>query len=247
MSNITTGFVDGITKVDIASPLVDKSYLIDRYPELADRFKFSGLWSWGNNTYGSLGDNTTLHKSSPVQTIAGGDNWKQVSNGSFHSAAIKTDGSLWLWGYNNYGQLGDNTTINKSSPVQTISAVFLWKQVSGTTTGTAAIKTDGTLWLWGQNGNGQLGDNTTINKSSPVQTISAGTNWKQVVRFGGVTAAIKTNGALWLWGNNTYGQLGDNTIVSKSSPVQTIAAGTNWKQVAGGQIGNVVAIKTDGT
>ena len=204
------------------------------------------LWTWGWNIFGQLGDNTVANKSSPVQTIAGGTNWKQVSGGLYHTAAIKTDGTLWLWGYNNNGQLGDNTIVNKSSPVQTIAGGTNWKLVGCGRYHTAAIKTDGTLWTWGFNNSGQLGDNTAVNKSSPVQTIAAGTNWKQVVCGQYQTATIKTDGTLWLWGQNYYGQLGDNTVAGKSSPVQTIAGGTNWKLVGSGDY-HTAAIKTDGT
>jgi alpha-tubulin suppressor-like RCC1 family protein len=203
------------------------------------------LWTWGQNTYGQLGDNTTTHKSSPVQTVAGGTNWKQVACGN-HTAAIKTDGTLWTWGRDNYGQLGDNTTANKSSPVQTVAGGTNWKQVSSGTNHTAAIKTDGTLWTWGRDNYGQLGNNTTANKSSPVQTVAGGTNWKQVAGDATHTAAIKTDGTLWMWGYNLYGQLGNNTITSKSSPVQTVAGGTNWKQISCGYH-HTIAIKTDGT
>jgi alpha-tubulin suppressor-like RCC1 family protein len=96
-----------------------------------------------------------------------------------------------------------------------------------------AIKTDGTCWLWGNNGSGQLGDNTTTTKSSPIQTISGGTNWAQIAG-GSHSMAIKTDGTCWLWGYNGYGQLGDNTITHKSSPIQTISGGNNWAQIAGG-------------
>ena len=192
------------------------------------------LWTWGWNNYGGLGDNTTAHKSSPVQTVASGTNWKSVAAGGLHTTAIKTDGTLWLWGYNGYGDLGDNTRIDKSSPVQTIAGGTNWKLVAAGQYHTAAIKTDGTLWLWGRNTYGQLGDNTTANKSSPVQTIAAGTNWKSVAAGQFHTTAIKTDGTLWTWGQNTYGKLGDNTTTSKSSPVQTVAGGTNWKSVTAG-------------
>jgi alpha-tubulin suppressor-like RCC1 family protein len=192
------------------------------------------LWTWGFNGDGELGDNTVVHRSSPVQTVAGGTNWRQVAAGYSHTAAIKTDGTLWLWGYNIYGQLGDNTVVNKSSPVQTTAGGTNWRQVSGGSRHTAAVKTDGTLWLWGRNQYGQLGDNTVVNKSSPIQTIAGGTNWKLSAAGQYHTAAIKTDGTLWLWGCNKYGQLGDTTLVHRSSPIQTIAGGTNWKQVAEG-------------
>jgi len=234
-----------INGVDIAP--VTKDYLIDVYPSLVDTFKQAGLWVWGRNTEGQLGDNTTTNRSSPVQTISAGTNWKQVAGGFRHTVAIKTDGTLWSWGLNSWGQLGDNSTTNRSSPVQTVSAGTNWKQVAGGLNHTAAIKTDGTLWLWGRNSYyGQLGDNTTTHRSSPVQTVSGGTNWKLVAGGFYYTAAIKTDGTLWLWGDNFYGQLGDNTTTHRSSPVQTVSGGTNWKLIACG-LEVTAAIKTDGT
>ena len=207
------------------------------------------LWCWGYNFRGQLGDNTTTNRSSPVQTVTFGNNWKQVSCGYDHKAAIKNDGTLWCWGDNFYGQLGNNTTTNRSSPVQTVAFGNNWKQVCCISNSTAAIKTDGTLWIWGNNGGGELADNTTTTRSSPVQTVTYGSNWKQV--FGGSTSynytAIKTDGTLWCWGNNQYGQLGDNSsVILRSSPVQTVAFGTNWKTAACAGY-HMTAIKTDGT
>jgi len=192
------------------------------------------LWTWGDNASGQLGDNTITKKSSPVQTIAFGTNWKQVFCGYAHTIATKTDGSLWVWGFNSNGQIGDNTIANRSSPVQTIAFGSTWKQASGGKLHTACVKTDGSLWIWGNNDQGQLGDSTIVSKSSPIQTIAFGTNWKQVFCGYRSTTVIKTDGSLWLWGNNGYGQLGDNTVSKRSSPVQTTAYGTNWKQVSGG-------------
>jgi alpha-tubulin suppressor-like RCC1 family protein len=204
------------------------------------------LWIWGNGAQGALGDNTVAAKNSPIQTIATGTNWKQAISGYLSNAGIKTDGTLWLWGYNVSGQLGNNSRTNTSSPVQTICQGTNWKQLSFGHYHSAAVKTDGTLWTWGANDYGQLGDNTTIDKSSPIQTIATGTNWKQVSCGYGFAAGIKTDGTLWLWGDNTSGQLGDSTITHKSSPIQTIAGGNNWKQVSCGAQ-QTIAIKTDGS
>jgi len=206
------------------------------------------LWTWGYNNYGQLGDNTVTAYQSPVQTVAGGTNWKQLAIGIQHSACIKTDGTLWTWGRGSAGQLGDNTNIGKSSPVQTISSGNFWKQVAVGYQITAAIKTDGTLWTWGRNDSSynQLGDGFTISRSSPVQTVASGTNWSQVTCGAYSMAAVKTDGTLWAWGRNDQGQLGDNTLISRYSPVQTIAGGTNWKQASAGMF-NTACIKTDGT
>jgi alpha-tubulin suppressor-like RCC1 family protein len=195
------------------------------------------LWTWGNNGSGRVGDGTTTDRSSPVTTAGGGTNWKQVSFGRQFSSAIKTDGTLWTWGDNSYGALGDGTTLDKSSPVTTAGGGTNWKQVYSAAGGDhmAAIKTDGTLWTWGNNGSGRLGDGTTTNKSSPVTTVGGGTNWKQVSAGDTHIAAIKTDGTLWTWGGNTYGQLGNGTTTSISSPSQVISNVNNWKQVGAGE------------
>ena len=200
----------------------------------ADAFRQGNLWTWGNNSSGRLGDNTAPNRSTPVTTLAGGANWKQVFAGVNNTVAIKTDGTLWTWGYNIGGQLGDNTTTDRSIPVTTFAGGTNWKQVSAGNLHTLAIKTDGTLWTWGSNAYGQLGDNTSTNRSTPVTTFAGGTNWKQVACGQIHTAAIKTDGTLWTWGRNSSGQLGDNTTTNRSTPVTTFAGGTNWKQVASG-------------
>ena len=210
-------------------------------------FAQGGLWLTGRNFYGQLGNNNTTRVSSPIQTVSGGINWKQITVTDAFSAATKTDGTLWLWGRNNYGgQLGNNSTTNVSSPIQTVSGGTNWLLISITGYNSSAIKTDGTLWTWGINTYGGLGDNTVASKSSPIQTISGGNNWKQVAIGGESATAIKTDGTLWLWGFNSYGQLGNNSTTNVSSPIQTVSGGTNWKQVSAGNR-NVAAIKTDGT
>ena len=211
-----------------------------------DCFLEGGLWLWGAGYAGQLGNNAITNRSSPVQTISGGANWKSVNGGGYHNAAIKTDGTLWTWGNGSFGVLGNNAGINQSSPVQTISGGTNWRTASAGMRHIAAIKTDGTLWIWGRGNFGILGNNAIIDISSPVQTISGGTNWQTVSAGGYHTGVIKTDGTLWLWGFGTSGQLGNNSNINQSSPVQTISGGTNWRTVsAGGQ--HTVAIKTDGT
>lgn len=204
------------------------------------------LWNWGSNAFGELGDNTTDFKSSPVQTVAGGTNWLQVATGGFHSAAIKTDGTLWLWGQNSYGELGNDNTTNMSSPVQTVVGGTDWYYVSCGRHFTAATKTDGSLWLWGDNSSGQLGNESTTNVSSPVQTVSFGTNWSQISCGDDFMTAIKSDGSAWLWGQNNSGQLGTNDSSNRSSPVQTISGDSYWSLISGGS-DHTAALKTDGT
>jgi alpha-tubulin suppressor-like RCC1 family protein len=200
------------------------------------------LWVWGYGGTGSMGDNTTVNKSSPTQV--GTDTWNQISNGSNQVGGIKTDGTLWLWGYNPYGQLGDNTVANRSSPVQVAGS---WLSLSCGLNNTAAIKTDGTLWLWGDNTNGVLGDNTIAPKSSPVNIGSRAT-WKKAVLSSTSSYAIDNDGNLYAWGQNTNGELGLNDTVNRSSPVQV---GTSkWINIAaglGGSGGFALALRADNT
>jgi len=192
------------------------------------------LWVWGSGASGRLGTNSTVDKSTPVTTFAGGNNWKQVSCGEAYIAAIKTDGSLWVWGLNATCQLGTNNTANGSTPVTTFAGGNNWKQVSCGTDHTAAIKADGSLWVWGLNATCQLGTNNTANGSTPVTTFAGGNNWRRVSCGNGFTTAIKTDGSLWTWGKNNLGQLGVNDAVNRSTPVTTFAGGINWKNLSCG-------------
>jgi alpha-tubulin suppressor-like RCC1 family protein len=202
------------------------------------------LWSWGLNYNGVLGIGSSVNfgQSSPVTTINGGITWSQVACGYNHTAAVKTDGTLWTWGNNNYGRLGNSSTTNTSSPVTVSGGGTTWQSVACGYRHTAAIKTDGTLWTCGYGGYGILGNNTGGTTSSPVTTAGGGTTWSQVACGYTHTAAIKTDGTLWFWGN--FGNGGS------SSPVTVAGSGTGWSQVAAGGSNNqdmTAAIKTDGT
>jgi hypothetical protein len=185
------------------------------------------IYGWGTNANGILGiGDTWAPKQSGTDT-----NWSKIESGDNYSIAIKNDGTLWAWGNNSYGQLGDGTIIERHSPTQ-IGTDKNWNQIDCGGSFTVAIKTDGTLWAWGNNNNGQLGDGTNSNRTTPIQ-IGNDSNWIQISCSYSHTLAIKNDGTLWAWGNNEYGQLGDGTITPRKSPVQ-IGSGTNWSKVACG-------------
>jgi len=203
------------------------------------------LYSFGKNDFGQLGTNNVEYRSSPVQ-IGNDSTWAELAGGTAHTLATKSDGTLWAWGKNTTnGQLGDDTTITKSSPVQ-IGALTTWLKVAAGGYSSFAIKNDGTLWAWGNNGYGQLGQGNRVNKSSPVQ-VGALTTWDKIFSTNNGTivfvAAIKTDGTLWMWGNNSSYNFGNGSQETRSSPVQ-IGVETNWLEVACGEYFSL-AINTD--
>ena len=189
-----------------------------------------GLWAFGNNDNGQLGDGTKTQRTSPVQ-IKQGTKFTQVSAGYNYSLAIDSEGNLWSWGYNSDGQLGDGTTTNRTSPVR-IKNGTKFKEISAGIGHSMAIDNEGNLWTWGSNHHGQLGDGTKTDKTSPVQ-IKAGTKFKQISAGSYHSLAIDSEGNLWAWGYNYKGSLGDGTATDRTSPVQ-IKAGTKFTQVLAG-------------
>jgi alpha-tubulin suppressor-like RCC1 family protein len=211
------------------------------------------LWAWGNNAQGQLGQNDVVLHSSPVQ-IGGDTTWGQTRHSLFNNdqfAAVKTDGTLWSWGSNTSGQLGHNQAeaqlAGASSPTQIPGTT--WSKVSGGNQCFYATKTDNTLWAWGKNNFGQLGNNNIISHSSPVQIPGTTWNITEVSNSVAVISAFKTDGTLWGWGHNINGALGQNQapaqLAGYSSPVQL--SGTTWNQIATYDDGGRLATRSDGT
>lgn len=159
-----------------------------------------------------------------------------ISLGGDSSAAVKSDGSLWCWGYNT-GQLGDGTKTDRYTPVKILDNV---KSVCLGTAHSAAIKADGTLWCWGNNSKGQLGDGTYTDKTKPVKVMD---NVKAVSLGSFHSAALKTDGTLWCWGDNSKYQIGDGTNFLRSKPVKIM---DGIKSISLGTY-HSAAVKTDGT
>jgi len=205
------------------------------------------FYAWGDGAQGRLGLGNTTWYSSPKQ-VGLLTTWSKAYAGQqFSSFAIKTDGTLWAWSGNNFGQLGLGNTTAYSSPKQ-VGLLANWSQISPTNGSTTlAIKTDGTLWAWGQGGNGMLGLGNVTNYSSPKQ-VGALTNWLNIsstYSYTGHVLAVKQDNTLWSWGLNTYGNLGLNNTIDYSSPKQ-VGALTNWLTITTSYFASL-AIKTDGT
>jgi alpha-tubulin suppressor-like RCC1 family protein len=229
----------------------------------------NALYGWGLNTSGQVGDATTISKSTPVQLLTG-TSFTQVKSGTDHSLAIKSDGTLYAWGNplalpvasgttisswtqvyaglyytlaitsdnrlfawggGTSGATGIGATTNRSSPVLLGSGYAKLPGNGSYASHAAAIRSDGTLWMWGTNSSGQFGDGTTISRSSPIQVAGS---WNQIYLGNNSTYGLKADGSLFVWGNNGSGQLALNDAINRSSPVQVTSPSVSWSQIAAG-------------
>ena len=166
------------------------------------------------------------------QVFAGGSNGEPGYDESAYSIGIKSNGTLWSWGSNDSGQLGDGTTVDKINvPVQ-IGSDNNWRMVTAGFNHNLAINTLGELWAWGNNKEGKLGDTTTLNRNTPVQ-IGTDINWTTASAGRYHTLAISSIGELYAWGLNANGQLGDGTTTNSSEPIK-IGSSSDWKIVSAG-------------
>lgn len=189
------------------------------------------LWAKGGNTFGQLGTGSTILQPEFIQ-VGMETNWQEISCGTNHSIAIKSDGTLWAWGRNDYGQIGDGTVVNKNSPIQ-IGTETNWIKIYTSLFSSFAIKSDGTLWSWGLNDYGQLGINSNSNSLIPLQ-VGIDSNWVKIsTGFFYHTLGLKSDGSIWSFGLNNFGQLGDGTTINKSTPSQ-IGNDLNWIEISGG-------------
>jgi alpha-tubulin suppressor-like RCC1 family protein len=199
-------------------------------------------YAWGDGFFsGRLGDGESISKSSPVTVVGGITNWSQVSAGSNHSLGVTATGIAYAWGTGSLGRLGDGTTISRSSPVTVVGGITNWSQVSAGEEHSLGVTTSGIAYAWGYGGIGRLGDDATINRSSPVTVAGGITNWSQVSAGGLHSLGLTAGGIAYAWGFGN--RLGDGTEFGKIAPV-TIAGGINtWSSVsAGGDLS--IAIKS---
>ncbi len=206
------------------------------------------VWAWGSAWGGQLGDGTTPYetpedKTTPVQVL----NLSKIiaiSIGNGYSLALKRDGTVWAWGLNSDGQIGDGTTeLFKINPVQ----VFGLNEVIAISAGEGhalALKRDGTVWAWGKNDVGELGDGGTTERNTPVQVLTL-TGVKAISANFGHSMALKNDGTIWVWGLNDSGQLGDGTVTNSSEAKKVTGLEGIIAIASGAQ--HSMAVQNDGT
>ncbi len=203
------------------------------------------LWTWGGNASGQLGNGNNSNTNTPGQ-IATGTTWTTVAAGLDFAVAISSAGTLYTWGDNVSGQLGNSNNTSTNTPGQIAIGTSNWASVAAGTAFAVALQSNNTLWTWGANSAGQLGNGNNTGTNSPAQ-IASGNIWTQVTAGSDFAVARRSDGTLWAWGNNTVGQLGNNTITAPSNvPVQVLGGPGTWTAVAAGS-DFVLAIAQDGT
>lgn len=180
--------------------------------------KDGSVWAWGRNDSGQLGDGTLTNRSVPAE-VPGLSGMIAVSAGGYHSIALKADGTVWAWGLNTAGEMGNGTeSAAQSTPIR-VSGLDHVIAISAGNYHNLALKENGTVWAWGDNGQGRLGDGTTTKRIVPVQ-VQGLTGMTAVSAGGFHSVALKDDGTVWAWGHNNLGQVGDGTKTQRNAPVQ---------------------------
>lgn len=210
------------------------------------------LWSWGDNTYGQLGNNSGVHASSSPVSVLGGRSYSEVL---IHNAAVHaiegSTGYVYSWGYNGDGRLGNNSVSHQSSPVSVLLGARSMRQVVANNIVAAALDgINGGVYVWGNNAFGQLGNNSTVNASSPVSVLG-GRSYRQLTITGytsaGALAAIEgSTGNMYTWGSGNIGQLGNNTTANASSPI-SVVGGRSYSQVSGDNYQGLAFVAVEGS
>lgn len=203
------------------------------------------IWVWGWGGWGQQGNTTGNNEYLPIQ-LTGASNWQSIKSSQFNTFGIKTNGTLWGCGGNVYGGMGIGSTASQISVMTQIGTATNWREIVGGDYFTLALKTDNSLWGWGQNDGYQMGNNICCaDQLTPIQ-IGTATDWKTIgASYNRSGFAIKNNGTLWCWGTNIAFLLGDGAVSVRTTPTQHNPA-TDWDKMSVGA-GHILVLKTNAT
>jgi hypothetical protein len=206
--------------------------------------KYDGtVWAWGKNSYGQIGDGTQTDRPSPVQ-VPGLSGVQAIAAGGAHSLAVKNDGTVWAWGSNTRGEIGDGTTVDRLIPTQVPGLTGVQSVAASLIHRSFAVRNDGTVWAWGENNEGELGDGTLTTRYAPV-AISGITGVRSLFAGDTHTLALKSDGTVWSWGPNRYMQLGhgDDGVIC---PIPTQVPGLSGVlSVSAGDADSLVIVSSE--
>ncbi len=235
--------IGGTSQVNTPTLVGTNFSVVSEGTQMVSALKTDGsLWVWGRNQYGELGRATGVTQSLVPTSVPG--TWISTASGGYHMLGVKSDGTLWSWGRNNTGQLGIGTADAAAHPTvtQVPSSGTGWSAVAAGTDFSLALKSDGSLYSWGNGANMALGTGNTTSVYTPTLI---GTGFSTVSAGGDTVLAIKSDGTLWGWGSNGYGQLGDGTTFNRHVP-SIVSSYTDWVSCDPGQT-HCIAVRSDGT
>ena len=201
------------------------------------------VWCWGINGDGRLGDNSTSQRITPVSIRGAKKTFCQISAGYSHSIALDNNSQVWCWGSNlEGGQLGNNSTVSRCTPVSIHGTKKTFCRISAASYHNLGIDYTGQVWCWGRNDSGQLGDNSILNKCTPISIRGSKKTFCRISVGSYVSSAIDYTGQVWCWGKNTHGELGINSTVCKCTPVSIFGAKKTFCQISNGYNGTTIGL-----
>lgn len=193
------------------------------------------VWGWGYNAQGQVGNNSIIDTATPVSVLGTAKTFLKIVAGQNHSIGIDKNGQVWSWGWNAQGQLGDNSVTSRRTPVSVAGAVKTIYEISAGANHSNAIDGTGLVWSWGFNGSGQLGDNTTISKNTPVSIVGTRKTFCKISSGDSHVLGLTNSGAIWAWGSANNGRLGDNQqVTNRCTPVSVLGTTKTFCQISAG-------------